>query len=351
MLEVYTIEKMEKFNKSFDQNTTKNTAVGLLPGKNCFTLFTPEAVQNTHGIFLMTFYLVVTLLIVFSNAIMMVALWKTNRRLTTAQQLFFTLCVMDLCVGVFFLPLQIYMIHIAEMQDCSLIMVQAFISIFFTFMAGHILLIIIIHRFCIVVNNEFCKKFIGIRNIRLCFVVAFFVSAGNSTWYAFNKRSPSTVYHGVFYLTNGIFVAGFLFLVTFINYKLIQFVKLAAASKAVKTSVTRNTYHRHVAKTLVLMSTVITVCYIPIVVSFITSGVLFIYKKHNMAVIQYMIPWSQMIMSLNSGLNSIIYVVRTKRINRYYKTLLSRSFKRNTNNKSDKSIGRREPQISSMKSF
>lgn len=331
-------------NQTVDRNITADGAVT----KTCFTLFTPDAVDNTHGTLLMAFYLLVTILILVSNTIMMVGLWKTNRRMTTAQQLFFTLCVMDLCVGVFFLPLQIFMIHIAERQDCSLIMLQAFISIFFTFMAGQILLIIIIHRFCIVINNELCKKLTSPRNIRIYFATAVIISTINSTWYAIQKRSNNEAYHGVFYLTNGIFVAGFLFTVTAINLKLIHIVKNAAASKAAQATVSRNTYHRHVVKTLVMMSTVITVCYVPIVVSFITSGILLITRKRNVAVIQYMVPWSQMFMSINSGVNSIIYVVRTKRISRYYQTFIWKTLKRD---KASTRRPERRSQISSVKSF
>jgi len=43
-----------------------------------------------------------------------------------------------------------------------------------------------------------------------------------------------------------------------------------------------------------------------------------------MNIVQIIIPWSQMIMTFNSALNSYVYIVRTRKMSNYYKRLLKK---------------------------
>ena len=90
------------------------------------------------------------------------------------------------------------------------------------------------------------------------------------------------------------------------------------------SSTNRGTYHKRVAKTLALMSIVVSVCYTPMAVSFVVSGLFLLYRYPHMEIIQIIIPCSQMIMTLNSALNSFIYIVRTKKMLNLYKRMLKR---------------------------
>ena len=194
----------------------------------CFTLFTPEAVNNTHGLVLITGYFVIALVVFLTNTALLVGIFKTNNVLTLAQRLFVLMSLLDLVIGLVFLPLQIYMIYIAEKQKCGLIMVQAFVSMFFPFMSGLVLLLIVVHRFFLVINTAFTKKLANRKNIRLCLALSTVFSAAMSTWYVFQKRTADPVAHGVYYLTAGIITTGYLLIVTLVNLKLICFLKSAA---------------------------------------------------------------------------------------------------------------------------
>lgn len=72
------------------------------------------------------------------------------------------------------------------------------------------------------------------------------------------------------------------------------------------------------------MSGVITVCYLPIALSFVVSGCFLLFKYQHMNIVQIIIPWSQMVMTFNSALNSYIYIVRTRTMSNYYNSLLKK---------------------------
>ena len=90
---------------------------------------------------------------------------------------------------------------------------------------------------------------------------------------------------------------------------------------SVKSS--RGTYHKRVSKTLAIMSFVVTLCYTPMAISFTVSGIFLLHRDYEkLAIIQIIIPWSQLVMTLNSALNSYFYIVRTKNMSMYYKKQL-----------------------------
>ena len=214
-------------NDSLDDSG--GVSLGVSDGDEiCFTLFTPEAVGNAHGIVLVCSYSLVILMVLTTNIALIVGLYKTNSNLTLAQRLFVLMSSMDLVIGVVFLPLNIYTIHTSqEQQDCSLIMIQAFVSMFFPFMSGLVLLLVVAHRFLLVVNTPLTRKLAERRHIRLCLMVSVLFSATMSVWYVFQKKAKSVTSHGTFYLTAGIIVSGYIFIITSINLKLLHFLKKA----------------------------------------------------------------------------------------------------------------------------
>ena len=194
----------------------------------CFTLFTPKAVHNSHGVVLVTGYSIIAFLVFITNSALLVGLYKTNTLLTVAQRLFVLMSSMDLVIGLVFLPLQIYMITTSNRQNCGLVMIQAFVSMFFPFMSGLILLLIVIHRFFLVVNTKITKRLAQRRNVRACLLSATVFSASMSTWYVFQKRTESHTAHGSYYLTAGLITSGYLVVITLINIKLVRFLKRAS---------------------------------------------------------------------------------------------------------------------------
>jgi hypothetical protein len=196
--------------------------------RGCFTLFTPEAVHNTHGIVLVTGYFIIAFLVLITNSALLIGLYKTNTILTVAQRLFVLMSSMDLVIGLVFLPLQIYMITTSERQSCGLVMIQAFVSMFFPFMSGLVLLLIVIHRFFLVVNINITKRLAQRRNVRACLFMATVFSASMSTWYVYQKRTENHEAHGLYYLTAGLITSGYLVVITVINIKLVRFLKKAS---------------------------------------------------------------------------------------------------------------------------
>ena len=197
----------------------------------CFTLFTPEAVQNTHGIILIIGYSIITLLVIITNTTLIIGLYRINTVFTVAQRLFILMSSMDLIIGLVFLPLQIYMIYTSERQGCGLIMVQAFVSMFFPYMSGLILLLVVVHRFFLVVNTRLTKKLAHRRNVRICLFISILFAAAMATWYAFQKRSDSWTAHGTYYLTAGLTVCNYLVIITFMNFKMVRFLHKASEKR------------------------------------------------------------------------------------------------------------------------
>ena len=105
------------------------------------------------------------------------------------------------------------------------------------------------------------------------------------------------------------------------------------STMSVKKNLSRGTYHKRVSKTLAILSVVVAVCYTPMAVSFLISGIFLLNQSHEkIAIIQIIIPWSQLVMTLNSALNSYFYIVRTKSMSKFYKQRLGKLF--HCNNKS-----------------
>ena len=228
---------MDKNSSYYDPTTINNqgginmNVGGINGGETCFTLFTPEAVGNTHGIILVSSYSLVIAMVLATNIALIVGLYKTNSALTLAQRLFVLMSSMDLVIGIIFLPLNIYTIKTSHAQHCGIIMIQAFVSMFFPFMSGLVLLLVVAHRFLLVVNTPLTRKLAERRHIRFSLMVSVLFSASMSIWYVFQKKTKSVTSHGTFYLVAGVIVSGYIFIITSINLKLLHFLKKAKKSK------------------------------------------------------------------------------------------------------------------------
>ena len=235
-------------NNSLDNTSSSDSFIGMYTiqrnrislqvqdgAEVCFTLFTSEAVGNAHGIVLLSGYSLVTLMVLVTNVALIYGLYKTNGSLTLAQRLFVLMSAMDMVIGVVFIPLSIFNIvqalSASGHQSCLLITIQAFVSMFFPFLSGLVLLLVVIHRFLLVINTPFTRKLAERRYIRACLMSFVIFSATMSVWYVFLKKEKSVTYHGTYYLTAGVITSGFIFMITSINLKLLHFLKKAKKRK------------------------------------------------------------------------------------------------------------------------
>ena len=83
--------------------------------------------QPIDGYVLIAITLCIMICNVIANTVMMVGLWKTKRRFTRPQTFYFCLCISDILVGVFNVPLQTtLLIH----PLCEIMAVQQFLGFF-----------------------------------------------------------------------------------------------------------------------------------------------------------------------------------------------------------------------------
>lgn len=290
----------------------------------CFTLFTSEAIDGAHGTTLTIVLLITTTAIITSNLLMLIGLWKTNKAFTTVHKLLFILSILDLIIGVFVAPLQITMLMLASKAPCSLINLQAFSNVFFPLMDGMVLLTLVFIRYQVTTNSKIYRKYSSFHYVYVMLLTSTIPPVALSTWYVLNRRVVEVWSHAYFFITVASFTVILLFVIMTLNVKILTYVNKSGKRTRAYTTTGAATYHKNVSNTILLISVSITVCYLPLIFIFIISGFFLLTKHKDMSELEIIVPWSQIPILINSCLNSVIYIARTRDIKNYYSALFGK---------------------------
>ena len=94
-----------------------------------------------------------------ANTLMLIGLWKTKRRFSRSEKLYFCLCTSDILVGVLNIPFKI-VFAIRSNISCELMAVQQFLGSFSVTLSMFIMLSIVIDRYLLITKTTFYNKHI-----------------------------------------------------------------------------------------------------------------------------------------------------------------------------------------------
>ena len=244
----------------------------------------------------------------------MIGLWKTKRRFTRPQKFYFCLCISDILVGIFNVPLQItLLIH----PLCEIMAVQQFLGFFPVNFSMLIMLSIIIDRYLLVTKTIFYNK--HILNQRIVIIIA------ANTVIPFMLGVPHVIISlsnnkqvGTLVIVQSIWILFIMVVMATLNYLLIIHVKRISTITRRDTG-RQGQYSNKVTNLVIMLSIIMIICYLPSQLGYLILGI-YIYSGKSNAVLQYYSTWVTPLILLNTTINSVIYVKRSTSIKDYYRT-------------------------------
>ena len=292
--------------------------------ENCTHVFIKDAFPNELFIIHTTFMVIIFFGIITSNVSMIFGLLKVNNHLTLSKKLFICLSCSDLITGLCTLPVQTAASYLREDAECGLISAQAFFNAFPTSLSLFFLLHISFARYCTVkhansklatMQKRFWKHFV---------LFEILVSFANGFWYSLEaSQTEDRFHHASFILFCSFFVVLILTMILILNGRLWNTLtthrNFTIHNHINEERIVKS--HRKAVKTIIILSVILVICYMPTVFSFsVTAGFLFA-KDPRSEFYYYLIPWSYIFLLLNSGINSFVIVVRDRKLRAFLKTI------------------------------
>ena len=256
-----------------------------------------------------------------TNPIMMVGLWKTNRRFLRPQKLYFCLCISDMLVGTANLP--VHIIHLTDnnIYTCEFIALETFLGIFTVSISMLIMLSIVIDRYLLITKTIFYNKHIADQRIVIMIaaniVIAFVLSVAAAT---ISYSSYEQV--GVSNIAIGLYLILLITVMAMLNYILIKYVRNVARNTRRNTGI-RGNYTNRVTVSVIILSIVMIICYLPAALGNLISGI-YTYRHDRNLAIAYYNTWTTPLLFLNTTINSIVYVKRNTAIKNYVRKTVRR---------------------------
>uniref|UniRef100_A0A7M5WLJ5 G-protein coupled receptors family 1 profile domain-containing protein n=1 Tax=Clytia hemisphaerica TaxID=252671 RepID=A0A7M5WLJ5_9CNID len=287
------------------------------PTEKCYHIFTSNTLSPDLLVFHTVLMAIIFLVIITTNVCMILGLLNVNKRMTLSKKLFVCLSCSDLTTGLLTVPIQAITAVKASKASCRLIALQAFFNSSPTALTILFLLHVSFARYCTVkyTNSTICR--LQKQFWKHVVLVEVLIAASCGLWYAFRaSQTMHPVRHGGFILFCSLFVITALLSILVLNGRL-----LLTLSVHRKMTINHNinrekcrVYHRKAVKTIFILSIILIFCWLPVVISFaLTAGFLFTSDERK-RYYHYLIPWSYIPLVMNSGINSVIFIYRDKKI-------------------------------------
>ena len=291
---------------------------------SCYRLFRPDIVNNMNGMLLKLALSGTCIFIVLTNVIMIIGLLKTNKqKLSVSKKLFLALSIADLLTGLITTPIQLTMVILKSEASCWLIAVQAFFNSFLPSTDMLLILNISLTRYALVTKSKFFEKYTTPPRLKIILLLIVISTSGVSLWYVYVSQTLDIYQHGCFLIFIAVFVTVTMTTTFAVNIRLLCFVKKTSKCTRLKNALQ---YHKQVATTIFIISIVLIICYLPTIIIFYKIGYNILQETNLQQLVyyNYMVPWAHLAILLNSALNSVVYISRSRPIKCYYASALSR---------------------------
>lgn len=278
------------------------------PG-GCFVYLADDILTPVNRILLLAVFSFLFVSIVTTNMYMIVSLWMTNHKFQLWQKLLFFLCLIDTWTGFVTIPIQIFMVSKGSNATCFQLAVQGFTNGLTPMLSCITLTLLAGVRYFNITNDSLGKR-IEAKWVIFLLSLAALLSLAVALWHSLNTQSTNNDMQGYFYLTVGVLVLLFLIITVILNYHLLQYIR----HTTVKTfRVSRGRRQTNVTKTIAMMSIASVFCILPSGIAWMVSGTFLISAHKSYRSLRLLNPWLHTLTVANSGINSLIYLINTRK--------------------------------------
>ena len=241
------------------------------------------------------------------NIFLIIGLKSAYAKLTLSKKLFLYLSASDLVTGLVAIPYQTLMVIYGTKASCFQVHLQSFTNTFTPGFSMFTILTISIARYISVTKPTFFRRNANSSWVSVYMFGQVVVAAAASVWYATATTSIQLGSYLVFVTALCVFVIG-----GSIVLNVFLFLKLRSSQDS-----TKKDYQKEVIKTLIIISVILSICFLPNGIVFALVGYYIMADVNNLELYTKLIPWVYVPILLNAGLNSCVYIWRDKKINRY----------------------------------
>ena len=283
-------------------------------------------ISYTSQLALTVIYAIFIPLIIVANVSLIIGIMKAKRKgLTTSQIFFILLALSDLSLGVFYLPIQLFLLQTDTIITCVQLQLRAFWLTFPLVFSGNTMLLISVDRFVHVTRKT--PKKILMKGLIIVDVLITFTWAMTYVLISdrFNIKAVAK-----YFISLSIYEGMGIAISVLLNVLLLRNVKRQARTSSISKipmqaknySFRRKSYS--LTTTIALIVTTLVITYIPSIFVLNIAAYTFLYSSDRKKIkdISLAITWSLVPVQLNAILNSVIYISRNGRIKRYFKRLV-----------------------------
>ena len=286
---------------------------------NCYRVFVDKHLTPVVKITYTTILALTSIFVVTSNILLIFGILKNyGKKMTISKKLFLFLSASDMLTGVTTVPIQFAMALYGSKATCFLVRLQSFFNTLTPALSMLTILSISIVRFVSVVKPTFYKRHADSPWIFAVMGVQFLLAFLLALWYV---TADTRLHLGSFLIFVTVFCCLSIGVSVLLNFVL--FMKLMGnsyATSAVKDQ-KQKTYQKEATKTISIISAILTATYLPNGVMFALVGY-YVNKDGSYDLYQIYIPWFFLLMVLNAGINSVVYMWRDNKISRYVKQVI-----------------------------
>ena len=243
------------------------------------------------------------------------------QKFTPSQKLLLFQCAIHFCNGATAVPAQMVLYKLRFQMNCSMSFSILFFAIFTPGIGIITLSLLVVIRYRAIVQQT---QITG-RRILLYLAVPIIIHTFSSSWQGFIINHLHMKQYFVLCILSDTVLGIMIMVATIFNVKLRRFVRNTARCISCQDRKS-NSYEKHATNTILIMSTVLIICYIPLIIALYVASFLFFSHTAGPEVwMSFLIAWPYSLVLINSGISSLIYCTRTKRISRFYRSIFVRS--------------------------
>ena len=258
-----------------------------------------------------------TIFVSLTNIFLIIGLFKTNNKLSLSKKLFIYLSFSDLFTGMVTTPYQLSMVVLGSNASCFQVDLQSFLNVFTPGLSMFTILSISIARYVSVDKPTFFRRNANSPWVFALMVGQVIIAIAAGIWYA-SAHDPIQLGSFLIGVTFFCFttIGGAIVINVFLYRKLSNKSVGNMAQQQIKTQ----NYHKAVIKTLIIISIILSMCFLPngVVFSVVGYSVLVGDTDHMYNIY---IPWVYLPILFNAGVNSVVYIWRERKIARFIKSL------------------------------
>ena len=256
--------------------------------------------------------------IIATSSMLIYGLVKTNKLLSITSKIFIYISICDLVNGFIVIPIQL--LNMALKLPCLLAVTQDILHVIIISMSLYTLITLTVLRY-IAINNPLRK--IKNRTVHIVLFIGLMLSIANASAYFYTSHKQELlILMGILLFLIAVIIMTFLMVSISLNIILRR--SLRKRSCAIKKSI-RSKMHmvskEKATTTLLILLVVILICYLPTVIATGYTAYHILAKNENYYLVWHRSArWSTYVYSLASGFNSLVYMLRTKSIRKFYAT-------------------------------